>query len=240
MKSILIFISLFVFFNSSSKAQNEGMWTKEELIEVARICDENGTIVVSDEIHADLTLPPNKHCSFATVSEEARRNSIVFMSPSKAFNMPGMASSYCIIENESIRRTFTAYINGSEYAEGNVFSFIGVAAAYSNGTEWLDQVIAYIQGNIDFTDRFLKERIPAIKAILPQASYLVFLDCRELGLSQPELVSLFVEGAHLALNDGAIFGKEGTGFMRLNVATPRSVLQKALEQLEIACNERQK
>ncbi|WP_448787284.1 MalY/PatB family protein [Bacteroides graminisolvens] len=216
------------------------VWTKEELIEVARICDENGTIVVSDEIHADLTLPPNKHCSFATVSEEARRNSIVFMSPSKAFNMPGMASSYCIIENESIRRTFTAYINGSEYAEGNVFSFIGVAAAYSNGTEWLDQVIAYIQGNIDFTDRFLKERIPAIKAIRPQASYLVFLDCRELGLSQPELVSLFVEGAHLALNDGAIFGKEGTGFMRLNVATPRSVLQKALEQLEKACNERQK
>ena len=216
------------------------VWTKEELIEVARICDENGTIVVSDEIHADLTLPPNKHCSFATVSEEARRNYIVFMSPSKAFNMPGMASSYCIIENESIRRTFTAYINGSEYAEGIVFSFIGVAAAYSNGTEWLDQVIAYIQGNIDFTDRFLKERIPAIKAILPQASYLVFLDCRELGLSQPELVSLFVEGAHLALNDGAIFGKEGTGFMRLNVATPRSVLQKALEQLEIACNERQK
>jgi cystathionine beta-lyase len=216
------------------------VWTKEELIEVARICDENGTIVVSDEIHADLTLPPNKHCSFATVSEEARRNSIVFMSPSKAFNMPGMASSYCIIENESIRRTFTAYINGSENAEGNVFSFIGVAAAYSNGTEWLDQVIAYIQGNIDFTDRFLKERIPAIKAIRPQASYLVFLDCRELGLSQPELVSLFVEGAHLALNDGAIFGKEGTGFMRLNVATPRSVLQKALEQLETACNERQK
>jgi cystathionine beta-lyase len=106
--------------------------------------------------------------------------------------------------------------------------------------DWLDQVIAYIQGNIDFTDRFLKERIPAIKAILPQASYLVFLDCRELGLSQPELVSLFVEGAHLALNDGAIFGKEGTGFMRLNVATPRSVLQKALEQLEKACNERQK
>ena len=93
------------------------VWTKEELIEVARICDENGTIVVSDEIHADLTLPPNKHCSFATVSEEARRNSIVFMSPSKAFNMPGMASSYCIIENESIRRTFTAYVNGSEYAE---------------------------------------------------------------------------------------------------------------------------
>ena len=138
-------------FSRERLAPNAARWDKEhhfpkeELQELAEICADDNVIVFSDEIHADLTLPPNKHCSFATVSEEARRNSIVFMSPSKAFNMPGMASSYCIIENESIRRTFTAYINGSEYAEGNVFSFIGVAAAYSNGTEWLDQVIAYIQ-----------------------------------------------------------------------------------------------
>ncbi|WP_321332973.1 PatB family C-S lyase [uncultured Bacteroides sp.] len=215
------------------------VWAKEELQEVARICYENQTIVISDEIHADLTLPPHVHHSFATVSEEARLNSIVFMSPSKAFNMPGLSSSYCIIENDSIRRIFSAYVNGSELGEGHLFSFISVAAAYSNGTEWLEQVTAYIQGNIDFTDTYMKEHIPAIKVIRPQASYLIFLDCRDLGLSQEKLVNLFVDGAHLALNDGAIFGKEGIGFMRLNAACPQIVLKQALGQLQSACQKDQ-
>ena len=115
-----------------------------------------------------------------------------------------------------------------------MFAYHGVAAAYSNGTEWLDQVLEYIQGNIDFTDEYLKANIPVIRMIRPQASYLIFLDCRELGLSQKELVSFFVDDAHLALNDGAMFGKEGEGFMRLNVACPRSVLKQALDQIKQA------
>ncbi len=210
------------------------VWTKDELAEVARICYENKTIVISDEIHADLTLSPYIHHPFATVSEEAKMNSIVFMSSSKAFNMPGISSSYCIIENESLRRKFSTYVNGSELGEGHIFSFNTVVAAYSNGTEWLDQVKEYIQGNIDFVDEYLKKNIPAIKAIRPQASYLIFLDCRELNLPQDELLKLFIDGAHLALNDGAIFGKEGAGFMRLNAGCPRSVLKKALDQLHDA------
>ena len=111
---------------------------------------------------------------------------------------------------------------------------LSVAAAYSHGTEWLDQVVAYIKGNVDFTETYLKEHIPAIKMIRPQASYLIFLDCRALGLNQEELNRLFVEDAHLALNDGTTFGKEGEGFMRLNVACPRATLEKALKQLEQA------
>nr|WP_320057719.1 MalY/PatB family protein [uncultured Bacteroides sp.] len=212
------------------------VWTKEELIEVARICYENQTIVISDEIHADLTLSPYVHYPFATVSEEARVNSIIFMSPSKAFNMPGISSSYCIIENEKIRRKFSSYVNGSELGEGHLFSFISVAAAYSNGTEWLEQVKTYIQGNIDFIDEYFRKNIPTIKVIRPQASYLIFLDCRELKLAQKDLVNLFVDGAHLALNDGTMFGKEGAGFMRLNAACPRSVLKQALDQLQSACH----
>ena len=171
---------------------------------------------------------------FACVSETARMNSLVFMSPSKAFNMPGLASSYCIVENPEIRCQFQEYMEASEFNEGHLFAYLSVAAAYSNGTEWLDQALSYIQDNIDFTDRYLREHMPAISMIRPQASYLIFLDCRKLGLNQEELVSLFVEGAHLALNDGTIFGKEGEGFMRLNVACPRSVLEKALKQLEQA------
>jgi len=210
------------------------VWNKDELVEVARICHKNGTIVVSDEIHADLTLPPNKHHSFATVSEKAENNSIVFMSPSKAFNMPGLSSSYCIIKNEGLHQKFQDYVNAHESDMGHLFAFIGVAAAYSNGTEWLDQMLAYVQGNIDYTDDFFKKHMPLIKVIRPQASYLVFLDCRELNLSQEELVCLFVEEAHLALNDGEMFGKEGKGFMRLNVGTSRAVLRQAFLQLNSA------
>lgn len=223
-----------------SNPHNPGgrVWTREELEQIAEICYESKTLVISDEIHADLTLPPYQHITFALVSEKARQNSLVFMSPSKAFNMPGLASSYCIIENKEICRCFQEYMEASELSEGHLFAYLSVAAAYSNGTEWLDQVLAYIQSNIDFTDAFLSEYIPDIKMIRPQASYLVFLDCRTLGLNQKELVDLFVDGAHLALNDGTMFGKEGEGFMRLNVACPRSVLEKALKQSKEACDNR--
>jgi cysteine-S-conjugate beta-lyase len=221
-----------------SNPHNPGgrVWTAEELEQIAEICYESGTLVISDEIHADLTLPPYKHSTFALVSDKARRNSLVFMSPSKAFNMPGLASSYCIIEDSGIRRRFQEYMEASELNEGHLFAYLSVAAAYNNGTEWLDQVIAYIQANIDFTEKYLRDYIPGIRMIRPQASYLIFLDCRALGLNQKELVDLFVDGAHLALNNGTTFGKEGEGFMRLNVACPRSVLERALGQLREACN----
>ncbi|MEG0037953.1 MULTISPECIES: PatB family C-S lyase [Bacteroides] len=222
-----------------SNPHNPGgrVWTPEELAMIAELCAESGTLVISDEIHADLTLPPYKHTTYALVSEKARQNSLIFMSPSKAFNMPGLASSYCVIENEALRHQFQAYMEASELSEGHLFAYLSVAEAYSNGTEWLDQALAYIQGNIDFTDTYLRTHIPGIRVIRPQASYLVFLDCRELGLSQEKLVDLFVNGAHLALNNGTTFGKEGEGFMRLNVACPRSVLEKALNQLQNAINQ---
>ena len=219
-----------------SNPHNPGgrVWTKEELSQIADICYESGTLVISDEIHADLTLPPYKHPTFALISEKARMNSLVFMSPSKAFNMPGLASSYAIIENDELRHRFQTYMEASEFSEGHLFAYLSVAAAYSHGTEWLDQVVGYIKGNVDFTETYLKEHIPAIKMIRPQASYLIFLDCRELGLNQDQLNRLFVEDAHLALNDGTTFGKEGEGFMRLNIACPRAVLEQALKQLEQA------
>lgn len=219
-----------------SNPHNPGgrVWTNEELARIADICYESKTLVISDEIHADLTLPPYKHPVYALASEKARMNSLVFMSPSKAFNMPGLASSYVVVENEVIRHRFFKYMEASELSEGHLFAYLSVAAAYSNGTEWLDQAIAYIQENVDFTENYLKEHIPVISMIRPQASYLIYLDCRRLGLNQSELKRLFVEDAHLALNDGTTFGKEGEGFMRLNVACPRSLLHKALQQLEQA------
>ena len=207
------------------------VWTEEELNEVAEICYEEGVLVFSDEIHADLTVPPHKHRPFAMVSEKARMNSVTFMSPSKAFNMPGLTASHALVFNPKLRRKFHAFLESCEFDLGHVFAFLAVEAAYSNGTEWLDQCLAYIQGTIDYVDAFLQEHTPKIKAIRPQASFLVWLDCREMGLSQEALVDFFVDKAHLALNDGTSFGQEGTGFMRLNVASSRSVLEQAMKQL---------
>lgn len=208
------------------------VWTEEELCRMAEICHREGVIVVSDEIHADLTLPPFRHVPFAKVSAEAAECSVTLMSPSKAFNMAGLTSSYSIICNEALRERFHRHLEHSELNLGHAFAFISVAAAYSHGTEWLDEMLTYVQGNIDYMEHYLETSLPQVGMIRPQASYLVFLDFRKLGLSQAELNALIVDKAHLALNDGAMF--EGEGFMRLNAASPRSVIEEAMHRLEAA------
>ena len=207
------------------------VWKEEELLEIAEICYEEEVLVFSDEIHADLTLPPYHHRPFAMISEKARMNSVTFMSPSKAFNMPGLTASHALIFNSKLRRKFRKHIETCEFDLGHVFAFLAVEAAYSHGTEWLDQCLSYIQGNIDYVDQFLRSNAPKVKIIRPQASYLIWLDCRDLKMNQETLNDFFVDKAHLALNDGISFGEEGRGFMRMNVATPRNVLEKAMKQL---------
>ena len=213
------------------------VWTEEELRRVADICHRHDVLVFSDEIHADLTLPPHRHHPFATVSPQAAEISLTFGAPSKAFNMPGLASAYAVAVNPDIRRRFQEFMEAGEFGEGHLLAYVGCAAAYREGEEWLAQLLDYLRGNIDYTEAFLRERIPAIGMIRPEASYLIFLDCRRLGLAQPELVNLFVDKAHLALNDGTMFGRGGEGFMRLNAGCPRSVLRRALEQLEAAVSQ---
>ena len=210
------------------------VWTREELQKVAAICAQNNVIIVADEIHADLTLPPYQHIPFATVSEEAAQNSVVFASPSKAFNMAGLATSYAVIANPTLRRRFESYVEGNELAAGNVFAFNTVVAAYNKGEEWLQQMLNYVQGNVDEVIHYIEKYIPQLKVIVPQASYLVFIDFSALQLSQKEIVALCTDKAHLALNDGAIYGEEGKGYMRINLACPRSVVNQALIHLKEA------
>lgn len=207
------------------------VWKEEELQTVAAICAEEGVLVFADEIHADLTLPPLRHRPFASISEQARMHSVTFMSPSKAFNMPGLSASHALIFNEQLSEQFRIFQAAGELDHGHVFAFLAVEAAYSHGTEWLDQCLAYLQGNIDYVVDFLQTHAPKIKALRPEASYLVWLDCRELGWSQEALKVFFADKAHLALNDGASFGAEGIGYMRLNVASPRCVIEQAMRQL---------
>jgi len=210
------------------------VWTADELRRIASICRQHHVTVISDEIHADLTLPRYCHHAFPEVSDDAAACCVMMGAPSKTFNMPGLSSSYAIVKNPELRRRFAEYLEAEELNAGNMFAYRATAAAYNQGAEWLTQLLEYIDGNIQFTKDYLQQHIPSIGMIEPQASFLVFLDCRKLGLDQQALNKLFVEGAHLALNSGDMFGKEGTGFMRLNVGCPRSQLQAALDRLKAA------
>lgn len=210
------------------------VWSKEELEKLAAICLKYQVLMISDEIHADLTLPSYKHTSLASLSEEVAMNTVTFSSASKTFNMAGLASAYAIIPNPQVRQKFLDKTVGYMLTDGNIFAFQTTVAAYEQGEEWLNQLLAYVQGNIDFLTQYIDQHLPKVKYIVPQASYLVFLDFRALGLSQKELVSFCTNKAHLALVDGSVFGEEGKGFMRINLASPRSVIEKALEQLKEA------
>ncbi len=210
------------------------IWTKEELSELAEICYDNDILVVSDEIHADLVLPGNMHVPFATVSEKAAQNNITLMAPSKTFNIAGIVSSFAVVENLEIRKKYFGYLLARQLNEGTIFSYLAAQYAYEYGQEWLNQAIEYIQKNIDFVDKFLRKNIPQIKVVMPEASFLIWLDCRELNLSQPDLENFFTHKAKLGLNSGTMFGKEGEGFMRLNVGCSLITLEKALYNLKKA------
>ncbi len=209
-------------------------WGRETLTRLAEFCHERNIIVISDEIHSDLTLFGNRHIPFATVSDKAAEISITFGAPSKTFNTAGIVNSYAIVPNDTLRRKFFKWLDANELSEPHLFAPIAIIAAFTKGEEWRRQLISYIEGNILFLEDYLSRNIPQIKPIRPQATFLVWLDCSGLGLDHEKLVDLFVNKAHLALNDGEMFGLGGEGFMRLNVGTPRAILTKALEQLKQA------
>lgn len=215
-------------------------WDPAVLAELAEICYENNILIISDEIHADMALWGNKHHPFATISDKSRENSITFMAPSKTFNIAGLISSYCIIPNDKIRAKFHSFLEACELNQGTIFAYTATEAAYSKGKDWKDQMLRYVEKNMDFVNEYLNENIPAIYAFKPQASFLIWLDCRKLGLDQRELVDLFINKAGLALNDGETFGKEGIGFMRLNIGCPRAILKEALEKLKKALDTHKK
>ena len=206
-------------------------WSKETLQEVARLCHNAGMVVVSDEIHGDLMLGGRKRVPFVDVSDDARAVAITLGAPSKTFNIPGLVSSWIVVKDEGLRRPFYHWLEVNEFSAPVLISTIGAEAAYTHGEQWLDEMLAYVAGNIEFVNSFLKENCPKVKAVMPEASFLVWLDFRGLGLCQKDLMNMLLEKAHLALNDGSMFGEQGVGFMRLNVGTPRCVLKEALEHI---------
>lgn len=210
------------------------LWSKETLIRLAEICSKHNIIVISDEIHSDMALWGGKHTPFASVSDKAAQCSITFGAPSKTFNIAGIVASYAVVPNSELRERFYGWMEGNELNQPNIFATIATIAAFDNGEQWRQEMIEYIEGNIEFVEQFCCQYIPQIKPIRPQASYLVWLDCRGLNLNHEQIIELFTQKAKLALNDGAMFGSEGSCFMRLNVGTTRAVLATALEQLKSA------
>lgn len=209
-------------------------WDAATLRRLAELCAAYGVLIVSDEIHADMPLFGHRHTPLASVSETAARNSITFAAPSKTFNIAGVVSSYAVVADDALRKRFFGWLEANELNHPHLFAPIATIAAYRQGEAWLEELLRYLEGNVETVERFCRERLPEIRPLRPQASFLVWLDCRGLGLGQQELRSLFVEGARLALNDGEMFGPGGEGFMRLNVGTQRARLEEALSRLEQA------
>ncbi len=212
------------------------VWTKEELIRIGDICVKHGVYVVSDEIHSDFIFPGHRHSIFADLKEEFLRQTITCTAPSKTFNLAGLQVSNIFIEDKGIRKSFREEIAASGYSQLNTMGLIACRAAYEQGGPWLEELKLYLSDNLALIRGFLKERLPQVRLVEPQGTYLVWLDFRSLKLSEKELEKLIIEKAKLWLDAGTMFGEEGRGFQRINIACPRETIKKALFQLENAVN----
>ncbi len=221
-----------VFIMSNPHNPAGTVWGADVLRHIADICKRHNVIVISDEIHADLTLPPHKHVSYSTVSDDARSNSITFMAPSKTFNIAGLGSSVCYIADEALRKRFFGWLDALGVAGGNIFAFTAAEAAFANGEEWLKQMLDYLKGNVLALQAFLNDRLPKVKAVLPEASYLAWLDFSDYGIPHKELADKLINEARVALNDGTTFG--GSDYeccFRINLGCPKSMLLNALNRI---------
>lgn len=212
------------------------VWTLEELTKMGEICLKHNVIVLSDEIHCDFTFPGFTHTVFANINEDFAQNSIVCTAPSKTFNLAGLQVSNIFIKNEILREKMLYEIDACGYSQLNTLGLVACKAAYQHGEEWLHQLKEYIYGNLQFLKDSLKVNLPNIKLVDPQGTYLVWLDFSGLAITKEELADLIIKKANLWLDSGQIFGDEGLFFERINIACPRSILKKALDQLSSALN----
>ena len=213
------------------------VWTREELERMLDICFANGVLVVSDEIHSDLIFHGKKHIPTAMVSEEAKSRVISCISGTKTFNLAGLQASTTVFPNMELKQIFDHYWSAMDIHRNNAFSSVAMEAAFNEGEEWLEQVLEYISGNFDYIQDYCAKYIPEIKPSGPDATYLVWLDCRALGMDDETLKEFMIRKAKLGLNPGSSFTRSLTGFMRLNAACPRSVIKKAMEQLRDAVSD---
>ena len=214
------------------------VWTREELLRFGEICLENDVLVVSDEIHADLIYKGVVFTPFAKINDDFAHHSIVCTSPSKTFNLAGLQTSCIIIPNKELRNKFQKTLQSNGLFGTGTFGIVALQAAYEHGEEWLEQVLDYIEDNLSYLEAYVADHPPQIDVIRPQGTYLVWLDCRKLGLDKLALKDLMLNEARVYLDEGFIFGPEGEGFERINIACPRSILIEALDHIKNAVDRR--
>lgn len=214
------------------------VWTREELTALADICLRHHVYVISDEIHGDFVWQGHEQTPYASISEEVCLHSMMCTAPSKTFNLAGMATSNLFIPDPEMRRKFRSELLDVGQENMNRLGLFACRAAYEGGGEWLDQLIGYLAGNLALVRDFCKNRVPQIQLVEPEGTYLAWLDCRELGMTDDELMAFFSDEAKVWLDPGTHSGEQGSGFMRFNLGSSRSVIAQALDQIEAAWKKR--
>ena len=210
------------------------VWTKEELEKLAEICLRHNVFVIADEIHEDFVYPGNRHTVFATLSKEVADRCAVCTAPSKTFNLAGLHIANIFIADREVRKAVRHELDAQGFSQSNIMGLVACQTAYQTGAEWVDQLVDYLRGNLSFMRETFRSRMPQIHLIEPEGTYLPWVDFSKLGLNTSELERFIVERAKLWLDGGHIFGAGGAGFQRFNIATPRAILQEALDRLENA------
>lgn len=210
------------------------VWTEDELKRIVQICSKNNVLIISDEIHHDLVFDGQKHIPLIALNSRAADITICCVSPSKTFNVAGLSCSALIIPNKDLKQKYENALEACHNGMGNIFGFVALEAAYNYGDEWLDQLLIYLQGNLRFLEEFIRENLPAIRITVPEATYLAWLDFRNINISKEKLHDFLIRKAGIGLNEGKTFGPGGEGFQRLNFALPRIKLEEAMERLKKA------
>lgn len=223
---------LFLLCNPHNPAGR--VWTREELQKIGELCLQYDCLIISDEIHSDLIYKQYKHIPIASLNEQLAEKTITFIAPSKTFNLAGLQASAAIIKNENLRKQFNDTLNRHGAFSLNVFASTGMEAAYREGEEWLDELIDYLQENKDYCLSFLQEHLPEITCIEAEGTYLLWLDCRKLGLSDEQLREALIQKGKLALEPGPKYGPGGEGFVRVNIACPKADVIEGMKRLKKA------
>jgi len=210
------------------------VWSPDELRQLGELCLRYGVPVVSDEIHFDLVYPGHKHTMFASLSEEIAQNSITLIAPTKTFNMAGLQMSNAVIPNQKWRQMFNRRLGALSLTLESYFALTALEAAYTRSDQWLDELVQYLDDNRRFATDFIREHLPGIEVVKSEGTYLLWLDCRQLGLSEQEIKTWMYQHAKVALLEGSMFGPAGEGFLRLNFACPRDLLKTGLERMRQA------
>ncbi len=221
-----------VFIMSNPHNPGGTVWTKQELEKIANICYKHNVLVISDEIHADLTFEQFTHTSFSTISKEAKDISVTFIAPSKTFNIAGLSSSIAYVANQDLRDEFFGYLEKNHVAFGSVFAYTAATAAFTKeGAEWLEQLNKYVLQNVEYVCDFIDKNMPNVTYIKPEASFLVWIDFNRLNVDHKTLKDLLINEAKVGMNDGLDFGDQNDCCFRMNVGCPLSIVKQALNQI---------